>query len=139
MKQPGDRFMLAVLVLDAALLAIGELFFLPLRVSDLGSPESLAWLPHALRTMPIPISIVFALLTTPLVVAQAGHYAKSTFGVGLPLFCWLFVALVVGVGGPGGDLVLVNDWRSLVFLLFGALSGAAALGKVLGSKERQQS
>lgn len=138
MKHPGDRFMLAVLTLDAAALAILELFFLPLRVNDLGSPATLSWVPHAFYTWPIPVSIVLAALTTPLLVSQAGHYANNTFSVGTPLFCWLFVCMLVGVGGPGGDLVLLADWRTVVFLLLGALSGAAALGRVLGRKERQQ-
>lgn len=134
MKWPGDRFMLAVLVLDAVLLAIVELFFLPLRVSDLGRVGR--WL-SAVHSWPVPISIVLALVSTPLLVLAAGRYAKGTFGVGLPLFGWLFVCLVLGLGSPGGGVVLIDDWRSFVFLLAGALSGAAALGKVLGGKVSQ--
>lgn len=138
MKQPGNRLMLGVLIVDAAVLAVFELFFLPLRVNDLGSPRSLSWVPHALYTWPIPISILLAVLTTPLLVLNAGRYSDNTFGVGTPLFCWLFCCLFLGVGGPGGDFVLLSDWRSVVFLLAGALSGAAALGKVLGRKEQQK-
>lgn len=134
MKSVGDPLTLAVLVLDAVLLAIVELFFLPLRVSDLGRAGS--WLP-ALHSWPVPISILLALVTTPLLVLAAGRYADGTFGVGLPLFGWLAVCLVLGLGSPGGGVVLLADWRSIVFLLAGALSGAAALGKVLGGKIRQ--
>lgn len=133
MTRPGDRLMLGVLALDAAVLAILELFFLPLRINDLASPQAMSWLPHALYIWPLPISVVAA-VTTPLLVVQAGKYAKGPLGISAPLLVWLLVCLLIGVGGPGGDVVLVNDWRSLALLLIGAIGGAAAVGRTLGKQ-----
>jgi len=39
--------------------------------------------------------------------------------------------LVLGVAGPGGDVLLPADWRSLVLLSGGMFPGAVALGRSL--------
>lgn len=39
----------------------------------------------------------------------------------------------MGVTGPGGDLVLIQDWRALLLIGGGALPGALALGGGLGT------
>nr|BFF01086.1 hypothetical protein GCM10020241_27610 [Streptoalloteichus tenebrarius] len=128
----GDRFLLAVLVVDAIVLAGLELLFLPLRVRDLGLTEAPGWLPSSVVTWPLPVSAVAALLTTPWLVRTAASLRPSLGVAGLPLLAWLLAVGVIGFAGPGGDVVVVNDWRTLVMFAGGALPAAVALGGQLG-------
>lgn len=112
----------AVLLVDTVLLAILELFFLPLRFSG-------AILP-ALGSAPFPVTVLLALVTTPLLVSTAARLVRPRLAA-LPLLLWLASLLVFGVLGPGGDHVLVADWRMLLLLLCGALPAAAVLGRTL--------
>jgi hypothetical protein len=50
----------------------------------------------------------------------------------IPLLVWVLTLLVVGLGGPGGDVVLLPDWRTPLLLGGGMLPGAVALGGGLG-------
>lgn len=113
----------AVLLVDTVLLAILELFFLPLRFSG-------AILP-ALGSWPFPVTVLLALVTTPLLVRTATRLVRPRLAA-LPLLLWLASLLVFGVLGPGGDHVLVADWRMLLLVLCGALPAAAVLGRALG-------
>ncbi|WP_199432480.1 hypothetical protein [Qaidamihabitans albus] len=112
----------ALLVLDAALLALLELFYLPLRLDGLILPR--------LGDVPVPVSVLVAVVTTPLLVAQAARLVRSRLAL-VPLAAWLVTLLVFGVLGPGGDLVLVADWRALALLAGGALPAAVVLGGAL--------
>jgi hypothetical protein len=106
----------AVLVVDAVVLAVLELAFLPLRFDGYV-------LPYILGGIPVPVSALVAALTTPtkLLVAAA------------PLIAWILAVAVFGMFGPGGDLVLISDWRSLLLFACGALPSALVLGKVLAT------
>jgi hypothetical protein len=44
---------------------------------------------------------------------------------------WVLGVLVLGMAGPGGDILLPADWRSLVLLGAGMFPGAVALGRSL--------
>jgi hypothetical protein len=115
---------LALLTLDAVLLAIVELFYLPLRLDGLLLPR--------LGDVPLPLSMLLAVVTTPLMVTTAAAVASRRLAT-VPLAAWLLTLLVLGVQGPGRDLVLLPDWRAPVLLACGALPGAVALG---GSRSR---
>lgn len=107
--------MLSVLVFDAVLLAVVELLFLPLRVGG--------W--------PLPVSILVAAVTTPRLVRAASELGGTGLAAVTPLAAWLATVLVFGTAGPGGDVLLPADWRSLVLLAGGMFPGAAALGRAL--------
>jgi hypothetical protein len=49
----------------------------------------------------------------------------------VPLLVWLLVIGVLGVGGPGGDVLLAVDWRSGLLLAAGTVPAAVALGRAL--------
>ncbi len=116
--------MLVVLCFDAFLLGLLELFFLPLRLDGIVLPK--------LGDAPFPVTVVLAVITTPLLVRTTAKVVQPSFSV-IPLLVWVLVVLGMGVTGPGGDLVLVQDWRALLLIGGGALPGALALGGGLGA------
>jgi hypothetical protein len=117
------RWLLVLLVADAVLLALVELFFLPLRLDGTVLPK--------VQDFPLPITVVLAVVTTPLLVSQTEKLVRPGLSW-IPLLVWVLTLLGVGLAGPGGDAVLVPDWRALLLLGGGALSGAVALGGGLG-------
>lgn len=128
-----DAVLLPLLLLDALLLALLEVFFLPLRLDGRLLPN--------LAAFPAPVAIVVAALTTPLLVSQAARWS-DTMGMprgiaSIPLVLWALTVIGVGFLGPGGDQVLVADWRSLLLLAAGALPAAFVLGRVLGRTQER--
>lgn len=107
--------LLGVLVLDAVVLAVLELLFLPLRIGG--------W--------PVPVSILVALVTTTWLVLAAADVVGGGPVAGAPLAAWLVTVLVFGTAGPGGDVLLPADWRSLLLLAGGMFPAAVALGRAL--------
>ncbi|MEU6645734.1 hypothetical protein ABZ863_24730 [Saccharomonospora sp. NPDC046836] len=110
---------LTVLTIDAVLLAILELFFLPLRLDGVLLPRA--------GDVPLPLSVLLAMITTPLLVAKAASLGDRRLGI-IPLAAWVLTLLVVGVQGPGGDVVLRADWRALALLAGGLLPAALVAG-----------
>jgi hypothetical protein len=127
---PGRRGVLALLLLDTVLLATLELFFLPLRMDGTLLPK--------LDAVPMPLTVLVAVVTTPLLVRQAGLlvHPRAAFA---PLIVWIVTVLVLGLLGPGGDLVLIQDWRALLLIAGGALPAAMALGGALAAPGRKAS
>lgn len=117
---------IAVLVLDAVVLAVVELLFLPLRFDGY-------LLPHILGGVPLPVSAVVAAVTMPWLVSVAGKVSSQLLVAAAPLIAWILAVAVFGMFGPGGDLVLIADWRSLLLFACGALPSALVLGKVLAT------
>ncbi|MBB4911931.1 hypothetical protein [Actinophytocola algeriensis] len=117
---------LAVLVVDAAVLAVVELLFLPLRFDGYV-------LPNALGGVPVPLSALVAALTTPWLVSVAGRLSPKLLVAAAPLLAWIVVVAIFGMFGPGGDMVLISDWRSLLLFACGALPSAIVLGRVLAT------
>ncbi len=110
-----QRLLLALLVLDTVLLAVLELFFLPLRVG----------------VVPLPVTVVVGAVTTPWLVSTTAKLVRPGLSW-VPLAVWVVVVFGLGLLGPGGDLVLIQDWRALVLLGASALPGALVLGGGLG-------
>lgn len=118
----ADRPLTALMLVNAVLLAILELFFLPLRFG----------------VVMAPLSILVAAVTMPMLVRAAVRSSGSTATGGLVLFVWFVVLVVVGLFGPGGDMVFVPDWRSLALVAAGLITGAVALGAELGRSGRDR-
>jgi hypothetical protein len=120
-----DWVLLVVLVIDSIALALLELFFLPLRFDGTLLPD---W-----GAVPFPITVVLALVTTPLLVRRATDVSRRLLVAGAPLWIWLATIAVVGIVGPE-NMVLLQDWRTLLLLACGALPAAVALGNALAAR-----
>ena len=118
-----QRTALVALTFDALALALLELFFLPLRFDGTLLPD--------LGGFPFPVTVLLAALTTPLLVALAGRLAPRLSVAGAPLAAWVLCVAAFALGGPGGDVVLVPDWRALLLVAAGGLPAAVVLGNVL--------
>ncbi|MEU5846495.1 hypothetical protein [Saccharopolyspora shandongensis] len=116
-----DRVLFGFLLLNAVLLALVELLFLP---SYIGSVQ-------------FPVTAALAVVTTPLLVAEASRISPRRRVAGAPLLVWFATVFVFGVFGPGGDIVLLNDWRALLLIGGGALPSAMMLGIVLGKNVKR--
>ncbi|GAA0215073.1 hypothetical protein GCM10010492_11070 [Saccharothrix mutabilis subsp. mutabilis] len=123
-----DRLAIAAFVVQAFVLAVLELFFLPLRLDGTLLPK--------VADYPFPVAVLVAIITTPLLVMGAASYARRPLAAAAPLLVWLVTLLVLGVFGPGGDAMLVNDWRTLLLFAGGMLPSAVAVGAFMGRQAR---
>jgi hypothetical protein len=114
------RVTLLLLVLDAAALAAVELFYLPLRV----------------HTVPFPITILLAVVSTPWLVRSAAELGGPRLLAAVPLGVWIATLGVLAFGGPGGEVLLPADWRSALLLAGGLAPAAVALGRAVGRPAR---
>lgn len=120
-----DRLLLVVLALDAAVLGVVELMFLPLSFDGYLLPD--------LGGFPLPLMPLLALVTTPLLVSLAAGLSPRVGVAAVPLLAWVVTVAWVGMFGPGGDVLLTADWRSLALFACGALPSAVVLGRVLAA------
>lgn len=125
MKARFDWPLLTALVIDSIALALLEIFFLPLRFDGELLPD---W-----GALPFPITAVVALVTMPMLISRAGQVSTRVLVVGAPLWAWLLTIGVVGIVGPE-NMVLLEDWRTLLLLACGALPAAVALGNAMAGR-----
>lgn len=116
----GQRVLLAALIVDSAALALVELFFLPLRFDGTLLPD--------LGGFPFPATVVLAAVSMPWLVTAAARITPRPLVAGAPLYVWAVLIAVLAVAGPGGDVVVIADWRALLLVLGGGLPGAITLG-----------
>ncbi len=109
------RITLMVLAFDAVALAAVELLYLPLRVG----------------AAPVPVTILLAVVSTPWLVRRAAELGGSRSVAAVPLVVWLLTLGVLGVAGPGGDVLLPANWRSALLLAGGLFPAAVVLGRAL--------
>ncbi len=107
------RITLVVLVFDALALAAVELLYLPLRVG----------------TVPLPITIALAAVSTPWLVRIAAELGGPRVVAAIPLVVWVLGLGVLGLGGPGGDVLFPADLRSALLLGAGLIPAAVVLGR----------
>jgi hypothetical protein len=117
-ERANDLTTMTVLVIDAVLLAMLELMFVTFTV----------------KAVPVPVSAVLALLTTPWLIASAGHVSKGALGASGPYLAWILTTGILGFAGPGGDVLLVSTWPALLLIVCGLLPGGYVLGRVLRGK-----
>ncbi|MGH3773020.1 MAG: hypothetical protein ACRDRW_16775 [Pseudonocardiaceae bacterium] len=106
---------LGVLVFDAFALAVVEVLYLPLRVG----------------TVPFPITILLAAVSTPWLVRGAAELGGPRVLGAVPLVVWALVLGVLWVGDLGGGALFVPDWRSALLLGGGVFPAAVVLGRAL--------
>ena len=95
------------------------------------------WLPWRVGGVPVPVSLVAAVVGNLLLVDAARRLSGSRLVAVLPALVWLGVALVAASRRPEGDLLLpggdaVTQVVNLGFLLLGVVAAAFAVGRVLG-------
>jgi hypothetical protein len=110
---------IALLVLDSVLIAMYELFLLPLH------------LPRSLGGGVFPVMALVAAVTTPLLVWAAASVAPRRGAAVAPLVAWLLTVLALGVAGPGGDRVLPLDWRALLLMVAATVPAGLAVSRLM--------
>ncbi|HEY1570694.1 MAG TPA: hypothetical protein VGG05_05060 [Pseudonocardiaceae bacterium] len=125
-RESFDWLLLAVLLVDSIALALLELFFLPLRFDGTLLPDWGSW--------PFPITVAVALVTMPMLISRTAGVSGRLLVAGSPLWVWLIVVGVVGIVGPE-NMVLLEDWRTLLLLACGALPAAVALGNAMAARK----
>jgi hypothetical protein len=97
----------AVLAVDAVLLAWTEMAWLTLRAGGSG--------------VPLPLSALVAALTTPVLVLGADAARPRSHAPFVPLAAWTLTVLAAGLWGPAGAGVLPPDWRAILLLAAGVM------------------
>ncbi|MGW6444774.1 hypothetical protein [Lentzea sp. NPDC055074] len=115
---------LLLLCVEAAVLAVLETFFLPVRLDGTLLPR--------LGDIPFPVTIAVAIVTTPMLVQWAAGLSDRVLAAAAPLIVWFFTIFTLGFLEPGGQgQFLLGDWRSLLLIAGGAMPGAVAVGAVM--------
>jgi hypothetical protein len=81
--------------------------------------------------VPAPVGAVLSMLVLPWLVLRAGELDQRPGVAGAPVLAWLAAVGVLGLGGPGGDVLLPPTWQSALLVFGGLLAGLWALRKVL--------
>ncbi|TWP49234.1 hypothetical protein FKR81_24255 [Lentzea tibetensis] len=124
------RLLLLLLCVETFVLAVLEVFFLPLRLDGTLLPR---W-----GDIQFPITIGVAIVTTPMLVLSAAGLGRSLRVAAAPLAVWALTVFVTLFFEPGGQYMLLDDWRTLMLFAGGALPGAVAVGAVMGRHARER-
>jgi hypothetical protein len=114
----------AVLALDAVLLAWTEMAWLTLRVGD--------------AAVPVPIAALVAALTTPVLVLAADAAMPAGRALLVPLALWTLTILGAGLWSPAGGGVLPPDWRAILLLGAGVLPASLVVSWRSARRRGQQ-
>lgn len=113
---------LVLAVLLAVALAVVEAFLAPLRVSDLGFTGP------GQGNVRIPLALVLALVTNPLLGWFAYTTSGRRFAALLPAGAWCVVWILAAGRTSEGDLLITNDnWVGLLTLFTGPLAFAIGI------------
>jgi hypothetical protein len=112
LRSPG---LLALLVVDGLLLGGIGLVLTPMYAGS----------------VPAPVGAVLSIMVVPWLVLRAGELDARPGVAGAPLLAWLLTVGVLGIGGPGGDVLLPATWQSALLVFGGLFAGLLALRKVL--------
>ncbi|AYJ50852.1 hypothetical protein [Rhodococcus sp. P1Y] len=99
-----SRATLAVLIFDGFLCGILAVFFLPAYLGPI----------------PFPVSALLAGVANVTLLFASRKVAEQSVAIASPLIAFFVAILVCMFGGPGGDVLLLADWRT-AFLLLGGL------------------
>jgi hypothetical protein len=108
----GGLGVIALLALDGVLVGAVGLAFTPLYVG----------------AVPAPLGVLLSVLVLPWLVLRAGEIDRRLAGV--PIFAWFFTVAVLGLAGPGGDVLLPGTWQSLLLFVGGVGAGLWALRRL---------
>jgi hypothetical protein len=82
-------------------------------------------------SVPTPVGALLSIVVLPWLVLRAGELDPRPGVAGAPVLAWLLAVGVLGLGGPGGDVLLPATWQSLLLVFGGLFAGLLALRKVL--------
>ncbi|MFI5777939.1 hypothetical protein [Nocardia sp. NPDC051570] len=102
-RGPAWSVLGAVLVLDGLLSLALEVLYLPTYVGS----------------TPVPISAGVAAVVNVALIAGMGVVVTRPAALSLPLVAWLLGFLICSTAGPGGDVMLTDDWTSPLLLACG--------------------
>jgi hypothetical protein len=122
--------MRALHLLGWAVLAVGVAVWLTL--------VEVFWLPWRVGGVPVPVSVLAAVVGNLLLVDAARRLSGSRLVAVLPAVVWLAIAVTAAMRRPEGDLLLpggdaVTSTVNLGFLLLGVVAAAFAVGRALGT------
>lgn len=125
LARSAGRLRIVGVVLAGFLVAVVEVLFLPVR----------------LGSVPVPLGALAAAFINPALVRAAAARSTLSSVAAAPLIAWVIGVVLTAVPGPGGDVILVGDWRALLLLGLGVIPAAIVLGVQLGrgSTARAQS
>nr|WP_255426319.1 hypothetical protein [Pseudonocardia sp. C8] len=82
--------------------------------------------------VPVPVGTVVAVVSLPwLVHTTVTEISPTPAGAAAPLLVWFVSVLVLGMLGPGGDVLLPGTWQSLLLLLAGSAAGLHAFRRAV--------
>ena len=82
--------------------------------------------------VPVPVGTVIAVVSLPwLVHTTVTEISPTTAGAAAPVLVWFVSVLVLGMFGPGGDVLLPGTWQSLLLLVAGAAAGLIAFRRAV--------
>lgn len=118
-----------VLVLDGAVTLLLEALFLPIYLGHANIPESESVMAAARPlaagltsgTVPLPVTALIAAVVNVLLVKGMSTVTDRLGVMALPLTVWTITYMLCILGGPGGDMMFMNDWPTLALLVCGLL------------------
>ncbi|MFJ4652390.1 hypothetical protein ACIP5Y_14100 [Nocardia sp. NPDC088792] len=120
-----------VLTVDAFVTLVLEVLFLPIyaghahMASDTGSTLARAAAPLASSitsgAIPVPVTALAAAVINVLLVLGMATVSHRVPVVIIPLAVWLLGFLLCASTGPGGSVVLMSDWPTMLLLICGLL------------------
>lgn len=100
---PLGTVIISVLVLDALITLFLEVLYLPTYIN----------------TVAFPLSAILAGVINVLLVMGVRSITHRVGAMILPVAAWTFGFLLCSVTGPGGDILLGSDWRTVLLLFCG--------------------
>ncbi|MEV6278155.1 hypothetical protein [Nocardia sp. NPDC051832] len=129
---PAERtprgVLMTLLVLSGLFTLAVEVLYLPFYLGRSGIPASEPVVVAADVAVagtggatPFPVTALLAAVLNVLLVAAMGTLTSRLRIMLLPLLAWAFGFFLCTIPGPGGDIMLLSDWPTLILLLCGAI------------------
>ena len=81
---------------------------------------SVVFLPTYLGSMQFPISALLGGIANVALIVAARKVAERPIWVASPLLGWFAAVVLCMLGGPGGDVLLLAEWRTMLLIIAGA-------------------
>lgn len=107
----ADGLVLGVLILDGALLGAFGLLFNPLYTGS----------------VPVPMGTLLSILILPWLIMRAAEINPRRGAAAAPFVAWGVSVAVLGLFGPGGDVLLPVTWQSVLLCAGGLGAGCYGL------------